>query len=224
VNRKAGFANAVVVGALAMSFGTSASAADLPRRPPPPVVVPVSPWTGFYVGAHIGGVSSSETVDFTGSTDPSGVTGGLQAGYNWQVAPAWLVGVEGELSWTNASGSVPGAFQSNHNWYDTFDARLGYILPWHGWMVYGKAGAAWMNADYNEIGILSVNETRSGWNVGIGAEYLIAPHWSVKAEYNYLDFGKDNIPALGVGVDTQVNQFKVGVNYHFMSGPLFGRW
>jgi outer membrane immunogenic protein len=220
-NRKVGFANAVAVGALAMSFGTSASAADLPRRPPP---VPVSPWTGFYIGAHVGGVSSSESVDFTGSTNPSGVTGGVQGGYNYQVSPAWLIGIEAELSFTNASGSVPGAFQSNHNWYDTFDARLGYILPWQGWMVYGKAGAAWMNADYMVPSVVSVNETRSGWNVGVGVEYLIAPRWSVKAEYNYLDFGKDNIPVLGVGVDTQVNQFKVGVNYHFMPGPLFGRW
>jgi outer membrane immunogenic protein len=221
VNTKLAFANAVAVGALAMSFGTAAVAADLPKRAPA-VVVPVSPWTGFYVGAHIGGASSSESVDFVGSTDPSGFLGGLQAGYNWQLAPAWLVGIEGELSWTNASGSVPG-FQSNHNWYDTFDARLGYILPWSGWMVYGKAGAAWMNVDYSVPGF-GVNQTRAGWNVGVGAEYLIAPHWSVKAEYSFLDFGKDNIPVFGVGADTQVNQFKVGVNYHFAPGSLFGRW
>jgi outer membrane immunogenic protein len=222
VNRKLGFANAVAVGALAVSFGTGASAADLPRRPPPPMMVPVSPWTGFYIGAHIGGVSASESVDFVGSTNPSGVTGGLQGGYNWQIAPAWLVGIEEEVSFTNASGSLLG-FQSNHNWYDTVDARLGYILPWVGWMVYGKAGAAWMNADYSVPGF-SVNQTRSGWNVGVGAEYMVAPQWSVKAEYNFLDFGKDNIALFGVGVDTQVNQFKVGVNYHFMPGPLFGRW
>jgi outer membrane immunogenic protein len=218
MNRKVGFANAVAVGALAVSFGTAASAADLPRRPPPPMIV--SPWTGFYAGAHIGGVSSSESVDFGGSTDPSGVTGGVQGGYNMQIAPAWLVGIEEEISFTNASGSFPG-FQSNHNWYDTFDARLGYILPWHGWMVYGKAGAAWMNADYAVPG-LTVNATRSGWNVGVGAEYMVAPQWSVKAEYNYLDFGKDNIS--GAAIDTQVNQFKVGVNYHFVPGTLFGRW
>jgi outer membrane autotransporter protein len=222
VNRKAAFANAVAVGALAVSFGTGASAADLPRRAPPPPVV-VSPWTGFYIGAHIGGVSSSESADFIGSTNPSGVTGGLQGGYNWQFAPTWLVGFEEEISFTNASGSVPGAFQSNHNWYDTFDGRLGYILPWSGWMVYGKAGAAWMNADYAVPGV-SVNDTRSGWNAGVGVEYLIAPRWTVKAEYNYLDFGKDGYPALGTAVDTQVNQFKVGVNYHFLPGALFNRW
>jgi outer membrane immunogenic protein len=167
-------------------------------------------------------VSSSESVDFVGSTDPSGITGGLQGGYNWQIAPMWLVGIEGELSWTNANGSVNG-FTSHHNWYDTFDARLGYVLPWRGWMLYGKAGAAWMNADYSVPGT-SVNQTRSGWNAGVGVEYLIAPQWSVKAEYTYLDFGKDNIPVFDVGADTQVNQFKVGVNYHFIPGTLFGRW
>ncbi len=229
VNRKVGFANAVAVGALAMSFGASASAADLPRRPPPPVVVPVSPWTGFYVGAHIGGVAASETISDLrginfGSTDPSGVTGGFQGGYNWQIAPAWLVGIEEEISFTNASGTLPGTFfRSDHNWYDTLDARLGYILPWSGWMAYGKAGVAWMNADYSQPGF-SVNQTRTGWNIGVGAEYLIAPQWSVKAEYNFLDFGKDTISGFAAQADTQVNQFKVGVNYHFLPGTMLGRW
>jgi outer membrane immunogenic protein len=225
VSRKVAFANAVAVGALAVSCGTGALAADLSRRPPPPpVVVPVSPWTGFYIGAHIGGVSTSESVDFLGSTNPSGVTGGVQGGYNWQIAPAWLVGIEEEISFTNASGTSVFGFKSNHNWYDTVDARVGYILPWQGWMAYGKVGPAWMNVDYTIPGLYSANQTRSGWNVGVGAEYLVAPQWSVKAEYNFLDFGKDNAPGLLNGVDTQVNQFKVGVNYHFLPGNLFGRW
>jgi outer membrane autotransporter protein len=219
VIRKVAFANAVAFGALAMSFGTSAPAADLSRRPPPPMMAPFSPWDGFYVGAHVGGVSSSETVDGL-STDPSGVTGGLQAGYNFHIAPAWLVGVEGELSWTNADGTSADGVRSAHNWYDTFDARLGYILP-NGWLLYGKAGAAWMNADYSDPGS-SVNQTRSGWNIGVGAEFFVAPRWSVKAEYNFLDFGTDNT-FFGVA-DTQVNEFKLGVNYHFMPGALFGRW
>jgi outer membrane autotransporter protein len=229
VTRKLAFANAVAVGALAVSFGTGASAADLPRRLPPPMVAPASPWTGFYVGAHVGGATSSEVVDQTGNTDPSGALGGLQAGYNWQIAPLWVAGIEGDFSWTNANGSIPAAgVTSNHNWYSTLSGRLGYTLT-PGWLVYGKAGGAWMNADYKQAldggGFITSNETRGGWNVGVGAEYLLAPQWSVKAEYNFLDFGKDtNIPSLGTGVDTQVNQFKVGVNYHFMPGSLFGRW
>jgi len=186
--------------------------------------MPVYNWNGFYVGGHFGGVSSKETVTDDGvsfSTNPSGVLGGLQAGYNYQIAPNWMIGIEGELSWTSASGSNFG-FHSDHNWYDTLDARLGYVMP-SGWLLYAKGGAAWMNADYS-VPRASVSETRSGWNIGGGAEFMLAPQWSAKAEYNFLDFGRDNIGFLGVGVDTQVHEFKIGVNYHWVPGTLFGRW
>jgi outer membrane immunogenic protein len=213
IQTQVGFAAAVAIGVLIMSFGTSASAADLAGiPPPPPVVAPVSPWAGFYIGAHIGGVTSHETVDGFGSIDTGGVIAGLQGGYNWQFAPAWLIGIEEEISVTSAGGTKLG-FESSPNWYDTVDARLGYILPWDGWMVYGKAGVAMMEVDY--AGVIADNQTRVGWNVGVGVEYLIAPQWSMKAEYNFLDFGKGNAPGTLNGVDTQVNQFKVGLNYHF---------
>jgi outer membrane autotransporter protein len=212
-------ANAVAAGALAVSFCTSAAAADLTRRPPPPLVAPIPTWAGFYIGGHFGGVTSSETVDFA-STNPSGVVGGLQAGYNYIIAPNWLVGIEGELSWTSASGTNIDGVKSEHKWYDTLDARLGYMMG--SWLLYTKGGAAWMKADYLVPRFL-VSDTRDGWNIGAGAEFMLAPQWSAKAEYTFLDFGKDTIPIFGT-VDTQVHEFKVGVNYHFVPGTLFGRW
>lgn len=218
-SRKLTLANAVAGGALAVSFCTSAAAADLTRRPPPPLIAPIPTWAGFYIGGHFGGVTSNETVDFA-STDPSGVLGGLQAGYNYIVAPNWLVGIEGELSWTSANGTNIDDVKSQHKWYDTLDARLGYMMG--SWLLYAKGGAAWMKADYSVPRFL-VSETRDGWNVGAGAEYMLAPQWSAKAEYTFLDFGKDTIPIFGP-VDTQVHEFKVGVNYHFAPGTLFGRW
>ncbi len=226
VSGKLAFANAVAAGALVLSFCTDAGAADLTRRPPPPLLQPIYSWNGFYVGGHLGGVTSSEDVSVGGitvlSTDPSGFLGGVQAGYNYQIAPNWLIGIEGELSWTSASGSSLG-FQSDHNWYDTLDARLGYVMG--PWLLYAKGGAAWMNADYS-VAPFSTNVTRTGWNIGAGAEFMLAPQWSAKAEYNFLDFGKDNLGGLfsGIAVDTQVHEFKVGVNYHFVPGTLFGRW
>jgi opacity protein-like surface antigen len=225
VSGKLAVANAVAVGALALSFCTCAAAADLPRRPPPPLLQPIYTWNGFYFGGHVGGVSSKEDVTdgiTTLSTDPSGVLGGLQGGYNYQVAPNWLIGIEGELSWTSASGSSLD-FHSDHKWFDTLDGRLGYAMG--PWLLYAKGGAAWMNADYSVPGA-SINVTRSGWNIGGGAEFMLAPQWSAKAEYNFLDFGTDNLgfPFTGIGVKTQVNEFKVGVNYHWLPGTLFGRW
>jgi outer membrane autotransporter protein len=223
VSGKLAFANAVAAGALALSFCTSAAAADLTRRPPPPLV-PVYTWNGFYVGGFLGGVTSSETATdpagFTASPDPSGFLGGVQAGYNYQIAPNWLIGIEGELGWTSASGTGAN-LHSQHNWYDTLDGRLGYVMG--SWLLYAKGGAAWMNADYSIPG-LSVNITRDGWNIGAGAEFMLAPQWSAKAEYNFLDFGKDSIFPIAATVDTQVHEFKVGVNYHFVPGTLFGRW
>ncbi len=227
VSGRSAIAYTVAASALAVSFGTCTVAADLTRYPPPPMIAPIYTWNGFYVGGHFGGVSSRENVtdSFGGtvlSTDPSGVVGGLQAGYNFQITRNWLIGIEGELSWTSANGSSLD-FHSDHNWYDTLDGRLGYAMG--PWLLYAKAGAAWMNADYSVPGV-SVNITRSGWNIGAGAEFMLAPQWSAKAEYNFLDFGNDNLgfPLAGIGVDTQVHEFKVGVNYHWLPGTLFGRW
>jgi opacity protein-like surface antigen len=150
--------------ALALLLIVPAAAADLQR--PPPNYLPPPIWTGFHVGAQIGFAFSGEsaTSGFFGtpvtfSTNPSGVIGGLEAGYDYQLSPNWLVGAEAELSWSLASGNfnfmatspagavASGIFNSNQKWYDTFTGRVGYLID--DWVLYAKAGAAWMNADYN---------------------------------------------------------------------------
>ncbi len=96
---------------LAASFG-HAAAADLALSAPPPVVPPS--WSGFYVGAHAGAAWQSlpnwSFVDpnqcpatFASATLPAGDAGlaplgGFQGGYNWQFAPTWVLGVEGDVS------------------------------------------------------------------------------------------------------------------------------
>jgi len=60
-----------------------------------------------YVGANFGGVFNREDVTTPigiSATDPSGVLGGVQFGYNYLLAPHWLVGLEGDLGWTSAQG------------------------------------------------------------------------------------------------------------------------
>jgi opacity protein-like surface antigen len=46
-----------------------------------------------------------------------------------------------------------------------------------------------------------------------------APGWSVKAEYDYLDFGTQNVTFGAIGtslaVTTQVHEFKIGANWHW---------
>jgi outer membrane autotransporter protein len=251
MNGKLAIAKIAAAGAVAIGMCASAGAADLSlsRRvytkeaAPLPIMQPLYNWTGFYVGANFGGAFANEDASNFGSfsTDPSGVLGGFQFGYNYQYAPNLLLGIEGEIDWTSAdstnnfsNGAVAASLRSNHNWYDTLDGRLGWIQG--AWLLYVKGGVAWMNADYTMTAAgggfafaNSTNITRVGWNVGVGAEYQIMPQWTAKVEYNYLDFGSDNVnfavPVFGgSNINTQVHEFKVGVNYHWIPGTLFGRW
>jgi outer membrane immunogenic protein len=156
----------------------AASAADLPMKAPPPVVAPVWNWTGFYIGGNAGwaGEKASGTSDFIdtvfapGNTEfsnpqsnsPSGssFTGGVQAGYNWQVAPRFVLGVEGDWDWLNTKynfcrqadrlstaclDAPPNIFgfetiASQTNWLATARARAG--VTWDRFMFYGTGGVA----------------------------------------------------------------------------------
>ena len=193
-------------------------------------------WNGAYVGANFGGAFSAGEHVLTpigwGATNPSGALGGLQFGYNYLVAPNWLVGIEGELGWTSAqgktnfvdpAGTAALSITSDHNWYDTLSGRVGYVMG--PLMLYAKGGAAWMNADYRmEVnsgldGVTSANTTRSGWTAGGGLEYMLGSHWSAKLEYDHLAFGSKNLSFVNpfgnsVTVKSAVNQVKAGVNYH----------
>ena len=93
---------------------------------------------------------------------------------------------------------------SDQRWYDTLTARLGYVDG--PMLMYAKGGAAWMGARYTlesqsgyasadggVNGIAFFHNTRSGWTVGGGIEYLLSPTWSAKAEYAFLDFGAQTV-------------------------------
>jgi hypothetical protein len=64
---------------------------------------------------------------------PMAVLGAGLRGYNFMVAPNWLIGVEGELDASAAQGTVvipnmvaAATITSNHRWYGTLEGRLGY--------------------------------------------------------------------------------------------------
>ncbi len=111
--------------AASVALATAAGAADLPtRKSPPPPMVPVAPpfsWTGFYVGATVGGVwgtgTASANATYNGQVlgsayiptslgnGSSGWLGGGEVGYNYQMGSA-VVGVEDDLQWVTNSKSA----------------------------------------------------------------------------------------------------------------------
>jgi opacity protein-like surface antigen len=57
---------------------------------------------------------------------------------------------------------------------------------------------------------------RYGWMVGAGVEYAVTNNLTIKAEYNFLDFGtaKETL-SIVAAVPSKLNVVKVGVNYLF---------
>ena len=178
---------AALAAVAAIGFASIASAADMPVKAQAykAVPAPLAPsWGGFYIGANVGGgwMSGQEYTfaDLGGAAfntcgpcgafyNPtalsggreSGLLGGIHAGYNWHFAPAWLIGVEGDFTWTHLNQSVTGTlsspgfpivnsaglnFETDVKWMASLRGRLGWIAN-PNWLVYATGGVAWANID-----------------------------------------------------------------------------
>ena len=88
------------VALFAICVSITARAADMPLKAPPiPPPSPLYNWSGFYIGANLGGAWANGSLNIPGNNLYGGLTefiGGVQAGYNFQ-AGHLLVGVEGDF-------------------------------------------------------------------------------------------------------------------------------
>src|SRR5258708_39711334 len=93
----------LVGGAAAPAVGADPGARPYYNKAPA-YAAPIYNWTGFYIGAHVGGAFSSDN-NFSGlSTGNNGngrFLGGLQAGADWQVNPDFVVGREAQQCWVS---------------------------------------------------------------------------------------------------------------------------
>ncbi|MGO3931228.1 porin family protein [Rhodopseudomonas pseudopalustris] len=222
-----------------VAFAAPAAAADLAARSytKAPAYVPPAPiynWTGFYIGGHIGGAfTSDDSIAGGTSSSNSRFLGGLQGGYDWQFAPNWVFGIEAQYSWlTGNTDTVTFNAGDNYTFSDkqkgvgSVTGRLGYT--WGPALLYAKGGYAF--ADYKtslynntaNAGV-AVSNNQNGYTVGGGLEYLFAPNWSGKIEYQYYDFGKTEF--LGESVKNDEHTVKAGVNYRFnWGGPVVAKY
>ena len=224
-----------------------AEAADLGYRAPyyqkaPVYAAPLYNWTGFYVGAHVGGVFSSDN-NFnnglgTGNNGNGRLLGGFQAGADWQFHPNFVAGIEGQYSWLsgNVGAVFPGgvAYTNDQRGLGSITGRVGYT--WGPSLLYVKGGYAY--SDNNEsvtfaglpVAFATTGNHSSGYTIGAGVEYMFAPNWSAKAEYQYYNFGAANFTAPAALVPTgnfttDDHVIKAGVNYRFnLGGPVVARY
>ena len=186
-----------------------------------------------------------------GSNSASGWLAGAQIGYNYQIKN-WVLGVEGEVSWTSLKGSNKDPNYSNINQTDTdfvgvLSGRLGYA--WDRLLVYGKAGGAWAHDKYSVLTnttftvgngspapvtvtsgtmVDAATVNRFGYMLGAGVEYALTPQWSVRAEYQYLDFGWQHttftptttvVSPIDENIRQRIQVAEIGLNYRLDPTP-----
>jgi outer membrane immunogenic protein len=192
------FQCALLAAVAVFGFASVASAADLPvKAPVAPVAAPYS-WTGFYIGANVGGGWGHQNISYS-PNDPagvafindgnavlgdsfksSGVVGGLQLGYNYQFNRSWLVGLETDFDWTGMKGSgfTPyfsgleiSSAEERVKWFGTVRGRLGY-LPTDNLLAYVTGGFAYgkveHSAAYNTANGGTIFEIFGGFGVQCG--------------------------------------------------------
>jgi outer membrane immunogenic protein len=249
----------LLVAAIDLSANQRAPAADIP----PPVYVTPLPvpyvWTGCYIGGNVGwglgrdtnlgettGVPELAVVSLPSVTgDTKGVLGGGQVGCNYQFAPNWVIGIEGDgeaanikrgvtdsVSFTNPLTGLPatisGTAHAQTDWIASVIGRLGWT--WDRVMLYAKGGAAWAghkySADLPTFNNIETSVVRPGWTVGGGVEWAFWDNWSAKVEYDFYGFSTANISlpgtiagvpevVRGVNVKQTSQTVKFGINYRF---------
>ena len=256
-----------------LSLSLPAFAADLPARivkAPPAVVAAAYDWSGFYVGVSAGYTfGEDENISTTGQAavninnvvggarpgqvrlEREGFIGGGQAGYNWQVTPNWVVGLETDISYTdiredrnvvtvplNGISTLNNNFSTRMEYFGTVRGRIGYA--WDRTLLYATGGLAYADIENsvaffgpaNAGGLLQFQGTEAGYTVGAGIEHAFGSNWSVKAEYLYYDFRDEtvNVAVIGNGgggtgynsrFENDGHIVRAGLNYKF--GAMGGR-
>jgi outer membrane immunogenic protein len=175
-------------------FGTPVQAADLPEAPavaPTPNLaqmppVPTPNWTGPYIGPDFGfryDAVSANVTSATVGTPPTAIAlppattgssgnynialrGGAYGGWNYQITPDYVIGVEGNFAWAHETAVLHGSaypgnllfgspslpfgathqdiFRVTTNWDGSIALRVGRLLT-PSTLLYVSGGLAWAN-------------------------------------------------------------------------------
>jgi len=230
-------------------FAGAAQAADVESAPDSPS------WTGGYIGVVGGyGWGDSEyesSAVFTdtlvpipgsenGSVDFEGFLIGGQLGYDFDFGNGFVLGVAGDMSWSDMDGAKcvqPGGCTgspddthsySDIDWLATIRGRAGFTTG--SLLIYGAGGLAMAHAEATVTfvdGTLdtprSDSNTHLGWVLGAGAEFKVTENMSLGAEYLHVDLGSEDytFPGPGGGIDVlsesdlQIDIVRASLNLRF---------
>jgi outer membrane immunogenic protein len=228
---------------------------------------PTTSWTGVYLGGNFGfGVARNPSSFFdavfaapaptneTFNLAPAGALGGVQAGFNLQIA-RWVLGLEADLQWSGQKDNqtcVGGcdvlalqqtvSIEQKLTWLGTMRGRLGYALGPALFYVTGGFATGKVTASINETiagfapGAFTFSHTKTGWTVGVGIEDktdffgLLGPNWTERTEYLYADLGSISDPytyggeAHALNTSIRNHIWRSALSYKFGNNTIAARY
>ena len=211
----------------------------LPAPAYPAMPAMATNWTGAYANAGFGyGVWSADlsenalgtttcTVCTTQVLGGKGYLGKIGAGYDWQFAPVWVVGVFGDFDVSSLKGTIQdqpsaiaGSIKQTSAW--AAGARFGW-LPSPQTMTYvngGYAGARFSGADMVDVQTASPQHSRrqpsppaagssaAAWKHGFDFFGMLGKGWFWRNEYRYASYGNKTVTETFAGVPFVYVTFK----------------
>ncbi|MCK0169785.1 outer membrane beta-barrel protein [Aliiroseovarius sp. S1123] len=222
----------------AVGTASAGSLNDPVITPVTPAIEDPSPWQGAYVGGTLGyHFAGGDRIGLTPAIGPSFSTGeelniggpalSLRAGYRWQfndfVVGGEIAAEAGNVEDSFAGGGYSGSTKLNHAL--SLRLKAGVASKFFGSFIYGTVGLSRAEFDYvvsgsGGGGAVSFDETYStnGYILGVGFERPLADRWTLTGDYEYVNFGTDELTD-GGGTTTLAtplfHTIKLGVNYNF---------
>ena len=229
------------------AFTTSAIAADMSvKAPPPPVPPPVYLWTGCYIGGNVGWAQVSahfndSVLGDDGRLTSSSFAGGGQIGCDYQFASNWVFGIQAMIDGTDIKRNRVSfidplvTLHTDSNWFATVTARLGYVIT-PTFLFYAKGGWGSVNDRFfvtttvTNVTLATVDRNANGGDVGVGFEWMFTRNWTFWVEWDHIFLNHSSIEFTRVAtrfdnISRDFDKVLFGINWRFGGpGPIGARY
>lgn len=165
-------------------------------------------WTGLYLGGFVGAGASVTDLKLLGGNfnglGGEGFAAGAMVGYNYQVAPEFVLGLQADLTLTDLDnelnvGLLGISASSGSDFVGSASVRAGWLAT-PDTLLYVLGGFSRAESSFQlntPIGTGEIKQSFRGYHVGGGLETRVSERVTARMEYRYTEFGEEDSGTLG---------------------------